>query len=159
MTEITVVPAPEPLAPLVEAPAAAKPGTLAAFLHSAYQRVQKPIVQHALKSDLSNLVSMAKDHEANGLAAGHKYYCLLHKLACQKAEAYADLRGIDKQQLYAELASLEVLRKLANPGAQSAKAGVLVVVLGVVLIPIAIGLGSGMVAMGYRWALHIFGVH
>jgi hypothetical protein len=159
MTEITVVPAPEPLAPLVEAPVAVKPGALAAFLHSAYERVQKPIARHALKSDLSKLVSMAKDHEANGLAAGHKYYCLLHKLACQKAEAYADLRGIDKQQLYAELASLEVLRKLANPGAQSAKAGVLVVVLGVVLIPIAIGLGSGMVAMGYRWALHIFGVH
>ena len=159
MTEITVVPAPEPLAPLVEAPAAAKPGALAAFLHSAYQRVQKPIVQHALKSDLSKLVSMAKDHEANGLAAGHKYYGLLYKLACEKAENYADLRGIDKQQLYAELASLEVLRKLANPGAQSAEAGVLAVVLGTFLIPIAIGIGSGMVSVGYRWALHIFGVH
>jgi hypothetical protein len=159
MTEIAVVPTPEPPAPLVEAPAAMKLGILSELLHSAYERVQKPIVQHALKSDLSKLVSMAKDHEANGLAAGHKYYGLLYKLACEKAENYADLRGIDKQQLYAELASLEVLRKLANPGAQSAKAGVLVVVLGVVLIPIAIGLGSGMVAMGYRWALHIFGVH
>jgi len=159
MTEITVVPAPEPLAPLAEAPVAVKPGALAAFLHSAYERVQKPIARHALKSDLSKLVSMAKDHEANGLAAGHKYYCLLHKLACQKAEAYADLRGIDKQQLYAELASLEVLRKLANPGAQSAEAGVLAVVLGTFLIPIAIGIGSGMVSVGYRWALHIFGVH
>jgi len=36
MTEITVVPAAEPPAPLVEAPAAMKPGALAAFLHSAY---------------------------------------------------------------------------------------------------------------------------
>ena len=159
MTEITVVPAAEPPAPLVEAPAAAKPGALPALLRSAYERVQKPIAQHALKSDLSKLVSIAKDHEANGLAAGHRHYCLLYKLACEKAEAYADLRGIDKQQLYAELASLEVLRKLANPGAQHAKTGVLAVVLGIVLIPIAIGIGSGMVAMGYRWALHIFGVH
>jgi hypothetical protein len=159
MTEITVVPAPEPPAPLVEAPVAMKPGVLSAFLHSSYQRVQKPIARHALKSDLSKLVSMAKDHEANGLAAGHKYYCLLYKLACEKAEDYARLRGIDKQQLYAELASLEVLRKLANPSAQHAKTGALAVVLGIFLIPIAIGLGSGMVSVGYRWALHIFGVH
>ena len=159
MTEITVVPALEPPAPLVEAPATAKLGALPALLRSAYERVQKPIAQRTLKSDLSKLVSMAKDHEANGLAAGHRHYCLLYKLACEKAEAYADLRGIDKQQLYAELASLEVLRKLANPGAQHAKTGVLAVVLGIVLIPIAIGIGSGMVAMGYRWALHIFGVH
>jgi len=159
MTEIIVVPAAEPPAPLVEAPAAMKPGALAAFLHSAYERVQMPIARHALKSDLSKLVSMAKDHEANGLAAGHKHYGLLYKLACEKAENYADLRGIDKQQLYAELASLEVLRKLANPGALHAKTGALAVVLGVILIPIAIGLGSGMVSVGYRWALHIFGVH
>ena len=159
MTEITVVPAPEPPAPLVDAPAAAKPGALSVFLRAAYERVQKPIAQHALKSDLSKLVSMAKDHEANGLAAGHEYYQVLYRLACEKAENYAKLRGIKTQQLYAELASLEVLRKLANPGAQSAKAGVLVVVLGVVLIPIAIGLGRGMVSVGYSWALHIFGVH
>ena len=59
----------------------------------------------------------------------------------------------------AELASLEVLRKLANPGAQHAKTGALAVMLGVILIPIAIGLGGGMVSVGYRWALHIFGVH
>ena len=101
MTEITVVPAPEPPAPLVEAPAAAKPGALSVFLRAAYERVQKPIARARLKSDLSKLVSMAKDHETNGLAAGHKYYYLLYKLACKKAEAYAELRGIDKQQLYA----------------------------------------------------------
>jgi hypothetical protein len=123
------------------------------------RRAQDMFAQRALKSDLSKLVSMAKDHEANGLAAGHEYYQLLYKLACEKAEGYARLRGIETQQLYAELASIEVLRKLANPGPRQARAGVLAVVLGVILIPIAIGIGSGMVSMGYRWALHIFGVH
>jgi len=130
-----------------------------AIFSLALRRAQGMLAQRALKSDLSKLVSMAKDHEANGLAAGHEYYQVLYKLACEKAEDYAGLRGIKTQQLYAELASIEVLRKLANPGAQHAKTGVLAVVLGVILIPIAIGLGGGMVSVGYRWALHIFGVH
>ena len=122
-------------------------------------RIQRPFEARGLKSDLSKLVSMAKDHEANGLPAGHEYYVTLHKLASEKAAAYAALRGVDEKQLRAELASLEVLRRLAEPGAQKAKAGVLAILLGIVLIPIAIGFGSGMVSMGFHWALRLFGGH
>ena len=157
MTEITVVFAPEPPAPLVEAPAAIKPGTLSTFLHSAYERMQKPIAQHALKSDLSKLVSMAKDHEANGLAAGHEYYQVLYKLACEKAEDYAGLRGIKTQQLYAELASIEVLRKLAEPAPASRNAALGLV--GIPLLLFGVGIACGLVVIGFHLALHIFGVH
>jgi len=159
MTEITVVPAPEPLVPPVEAPAAAKPGVLSALLHSAYERVQKPIAQRRLKSDLSTLVSMARDHETNGLPAGHQHYKLLYELACKKADAYGELRGVDSDQLRAELAALEVLKRLANPGAQRAKVGLIAGVALLVLVPVAVGVSCGMTAVGYRWILHVFGVH
>ena len=157
MTEITVVPAAEPLAPLVEAPAAAKAGVLSAILRSAYEGVRKPIAQRRLKSDLSTLVSMARDHETNGLPAGHQHYKLLYELACKKADAYGELRGVDSDQLRAELAALEVLKRLANPGAQRAKVGLIAGVALLVLVPVAIGVSCGMVSVGYQMILHLFG--
>jgi len=157
MTEITVAPAPEPPAPLVEALAAAKPGAVSALLRSAYERVQKPIAQRRLKSDLSTLVSLARDHETNGLPAGHQHYKLLYELACKKADAYGELRGVDSDQLRAELAALEVLKRLANPGAQRARVGLIAGVALLVLVPVALGVSCGMVSVGYQMILHLFG--
>ena len=122
-------------------------------------KIKRPFQQRALKSDLSQLVAMAKDHEANGLPVGHAHYVRLFELATQKADAYAELKGISNEQVYAELACLEVLKKLAHPGVERAKTGGLVAVIGLLLIPIAIGIFSGMTSIGYHWVLRIFGVH
>jgi hypothetical protein len=120
---------------------------------------QESFAQRSLKSDLSKLVYMAKDHEANGLAAGHGYYQLLYKTACDKAEAYAKLRGVDSKQIYAELASLEVLRRLAEGLPVRPAVNVMAILLAAIAGPVIIGFGSGMVQVAFRWALHIFGVH
>ena len=155
MPSLTIEPKPDETA---SSPAAA-PGALSTLLHSALRRAQRPFAQYRLKSDLSSLVSMARDHEANGLAAGHEHYRLLYTLACTKADAYGELRGVDSEQLRAELASLEVLKRLAYPGVQRLKLGALLGVAALVLVPIAVGMSSGMVSLGYRWVLHLFGVH
>ena len=128
-----------------------------AIFSLALRRAQGMLAQRALKSDLSKLVSMAKDHEANGLAAGHEYYQVLYKLACEKAEDYAGLRGIKTQQLYAELASIEVLRKLAEPAPASRNAALGLV--GIPLLLFGVGIACGLVVIGFHLALHIFGVH
>jgi len=128
-----------------------------AIFSLALRRAQGMLAQRALKSDLSKLVSMAKDHEANGLAAGHEYYRVLYKLACEKAEDYAGLRGIKTQQLYAELASIEVLRKLAEPAPASRHAALGLV--GIPLLLFGVGIACGLVVIGFHLALHIFGVH
>jgi len=148
-------------------PAPKKPQTLPVVLSpeevlqflDCIRGAQRPFAQYALKSDLSSLVSMARDHEANGLPAGHEHYRLLYALACKKAAAYGELRGVDSEQLRAELASLEVLKRLAYPGAQHLKLGALICAVGIVLVPIAVGVSSGMVSLGYRWVLHLFGAH
>ena len=150
---------PEPKPDKTAPPPAAAAGALSTLLRSALRGAQRPFAQYALKSDLSSLVSMARDHETNGLPAGHDHYRLLYALACKKADAYGELRGVDSEQLRAELASLEVLKRLAYPGAQHLKLGALLCIAGVVLVPIAVGVSSGMVSLGYRWVLHLFGAH
>jgi len=128
-----------------------------AIISRALRRAQGMLAQRALKSDLSKLVFMAKDHEANGLAAGHEYYQALYKLACEKAEDYAGLRGIKTQQLYAELASIEVLRKLAEPAPAGRNAAL--GLIGIPLLLFGVGIACGLVIIGFHLALHIFGVH
>ena len=155
MSSLIPEPKPEETAP---SPAAAA-GAWATLLRSALHRAQRPFAQYALKSDLSSLVSMARDHEANGLPAGHEHYRLLYALACKKADAYGELRGVDSEQLRAELASLEVLKRLAYPGVQRLKLGALICAVSIVLFPIAVGVSSGMVALGYRGVLHLVGAH
>ena len=155
MSSLISEPKPEKAAP---SPTAAA-GALSTLLRSALRGAQRPFAQYALKSDLSSLVSMARDHEANGLASGHEHYRLLYALACKKAAAYGELRGVDSEQLRAELASIEVLKRLAYPGVQRLKLGALICAVGIVLFPIAVGVSSGMVSLGYRWVLHLFGAH
>ena len=155
MSSLIPEPKPEKAAP---SPAVAA-GALSTLLRSALRGAQRPFAQYALKSDLSSLVSMARDHEANGLPAGHEHYRLLYALACKKADAYGELRGVDSEQLRAELASIEVLKRLAYPGVQRLKLGALICAVSIVLFPIAVGVSSGMVSLGYRWVLHLFGAH
>ena len=66
MSSLISEPKPEKAAP---SPAAAA-GALSTLLRSALRGAQMPFAQYALKSDLSSLVSMARDHEANSLAPG-----------------------------------------------------------------------------------------
>lgn len=153
----SLIPEPKP-EKAVPSPAAAA-GALLTLLRSAVRGAQRPFAQYALKSDLSSLVSMARDHEANGLPAGHEHYRLLYALACKKADAYGELRGVDSEQLRAELASIEVLKRLAYPGVQRLKLGALICAVSIVLFPIAVGVSSGMVSLGYRWVLHLCGAH
>src|ERR1017187_3175488 len=150
---------PEPKPEKTDTSPAAAAGALSTLLRSALRGVQRPFAQCALKSDLSSLVSMARDHEANGLPAGHEHYRLLYALACKKAAAYGELRGVDSEQLRAELASIEVLKRLAYPGVQRLKLGALICAVSIVLFPIAVGVSSGMVSLGYRWVLHLCGTH
>ena len=96
----SLIPEPKP-EKAVPSPAAAA-GALLTLLRSAVRGAQRPFAQYALKSDLSSLVSMARDHEANGLPAGHEDYRLLYALACKKADAYGELRGVDSEQLRAQ---------------------------------------------------------
>ena len=93
------------------------------------------------------------------MPAGHEHYRLLYALACKKADAYGELRGVDSEQLRAELASIEVLKRLAYPGVQRLKLGALICAVSIVLFPIAVGVSSGMVSLGYRWVLHLCGAH
>jgi len=155
MSSLIPEPKPEKAAP---SPAVAA-GALSTLLRSALRGAQRPFAQYALKSDLSSLVSMARDHEANGLPAGHEHYRLLYALACKKADAYGELRGVDSEQLRAELASIEVLKRLAYPGVQRLKLGALICAVSIVLFPIAVGVSSGMVSLGYRWVLLLCGAH
>lgn len=113
-----------------------------------------------LVRQLAKLLNMAKDHEANSLPYGHKYYRALHDKAMELVEEYSKAWSVPVPQLMAELPALEVLRRLSsstfstdNDKAKYVVAGI----IAIIVLPVTSGAWIATFEVVHHFVLRHFG--
>ena len=150
---MTFVPVHKPAPPVEAVAVAVGPGWFK-------QKLVRPFSRKSTIRKLARIFDIAKDHQANGVPAGHALYKTLYQQALEVAAEYSAEWQLDQATLFAQIPSLPQLRKLADPAVEQAgsKGGIAVLgIIGIVAVPLIIGAWSGLFSVGYRFILHHFG--
>lgn len=115
--------------------------------------------RRSLVQGLSKILNMARGHESSGTPSGHEYYQRLYKEADDLVGAYSIKHSIERTKLDAQLPAMLVLHKLAYPAksGNASKFSTPALAAIVILVPIILGLWTGLFEVGYHWITFHFG--
>lgn len=117
----------------------------------------QPISRKRLAYRLSKVISIAQDHQNNGLAAGASEYRLLHQQTAQLIHQHADRFQLEEKALYAQLPAMAVLEKLAKPQpVRSALPKVIFVIIMAVALPALAAIISSVYSSIFEHVQHLF---
>lgn len=123
--------------------------------------VVKPLARKRLILRLSNALKIAQDHQANGLPPGSNEYSQLHVQCLRLIDEYAADWDVDRHELMIQLPALGALERMAHPTPVSPKAVLPYIWMGaaaIFVLPILLGLASGLYAIVHGVLCHLFGV-
>lgn len=130
--------------------------------------IQESLARRSLEKKLAFNLNACRSHEKNKLARGHGAYALLYNEAVDLIDEFAcrHMPGLERddarRKLFAQYPAMYVLKAKSVAPAASGKGSkprlsVGLVIASAILLPMMLGLGSGLYHGVEAWVLKLFG--
>src|ERR1035438_7110153 len=115
--------------------------------------------RNKLQRTLARIIQISQDHESNGVPSGDPIYQSLHGKALALCHGYFDEWHLNRDNIEIEIPCMRQLRLSAYPEASAVTGSsrVFFGFLAVIVLPLVIGVWTGLFGIGQRWIMHLFG--
>ena len=115
--------------------------------------------RNKLQRTLARIIQISQDHEANGVKPGDHIYQHLYNKALALCHGYFDTWHLNRDHIEIEIPCMRQLRLAAYPEASAVTGSsrVFFGFLAVIVLPMVIGVWTGLFGIGQRWIMHLFG--
>jgi hypothetical protein len=115
--------------------------------------------RNKLQRTLARIIQLSQDHEANGVKPGDHIYQHLYNKALALCHGYFDTWHLNRDHIEIEIPCMRQLRLAAYPEASAVTGSsrVFFGFLAVIVLPMVIGVWTGLFGIGQRWIMHLFG--
>jgi hypothetical protein len=115
--------------------------------------------RNKMQRTLARIIQISQDHEANGVKPGDRIYQHLYSKALALCHGYFDTWHLNRDHIEIEIPCMRQLRLAAYPEASTVTGSsrVFFGFLAVIVLPLVIGVWTGLFGIGQRWIMHLFG--